>query len=102
MKTLVTGAALALMVSGSALAAEMNWADWDSNADSQLDQNEFTAGLDADGAYDAWDGDRDGMLSRDEFNEGMFSTLDSNQDKILNEPEGVTLDAMRTGWEVDR
>lgn len=98
MKTLMTGAALALLLSGPALAAEM---EWDTDADAQIDEAEFQAGLEDDGVYDRWDEDADGMLSEDEFGRGMFSVFDDDEDGIMNEPEGVTLDAMRTGWEAD-
>lgn len=99
MKTLMTGAALALTISGAALAE--NWTDWDTNADAGLDRTEFRAGLETDATFDTWDADADGMLTRDEFDEGMFSAFDADDDDILNEPEGVTLDAMRTGWDAD-
>lgn len=96
MKTLMTGAAMALMISGTAFAAE-----WDANADGQVDETEFRTGLEADNPFGAWDGDRDGMLSQEEFDQGLWNSFDQDRDGFLDEPEGVTLDAMRSGWEVD-
>lgn len=98
MKTLMTGAALALLLSAPAMADMM---DWDTNADTQIDEAEFGAGLQGDGVYGRWDADADGMLSEDEFNDGVWSMFDDDDDGIMNEPEGVSLDAMRTGWEAD-
>ena len=102
MKTLMTGTAVALMLSGAAYAADMKWNDWDTNADARLDQNEFNAGFDADGMFGGWDADADGMLSQEEFNTGFFGSMDTTGDGFLDEPEGVTLDAVRTGWDADR
>lgn len=98
MRLLTTGAAALLLMAGTAMAQT----DWDANADGQIDQDEFSAGLESDGPFDDWDTDRDESLSREEFDAGMMSSFDTDGDGILNEPEGVTLDAMRTGWDADQ
>lgn len=94
MKTLMMTSAVALLLSGTAYAAG---ADWDTNADGQIDREEFNAAMQSDsGTFTALDTDQSGALSEDEFNAGLnpdaseplaFGDWDTDQNSELSQDE---------------
>ncbi len=90
--TLVASAVLAAPAS----AQSERFADWDSNNNGSLEQDEFSAGLDIHGTFGKWDTDGDNSLSADEFARGMYGAYDVNGDQSIDEDEfgnmGFSLD----------
>ena len=100
-KQTLLGSAMALsLVAAPAIAQELS--EWDQNADSSLDQQEFQTGFDESGAFGGWDANDDDMLSQDEFDAGIgenneefqtrfgndaFSEWDANEDDSLSNDE---------------
>ena len=97
MRILLTSTAAVLFAAGAAYA-DMSW---DANADSNVDREEFRAGL-GENAFGKWDADQDGMLSRDEYDAGVemqddadgfgtwddrYSEWDADQDEMLSRDE---------------
>lgn len=89
-----TSTAVALL----AMPAMADMAEWDSTADSSIDQTEFGAGFGEGGVFGEWDADADEQLNEEEWtagfgdrydeNEfGLFSDWDANQDTFLDENE---------------
>ena len=97
MKTFMMSSAAALLIAGTAFAQS----DWDANADSMIDREEFRAGL-GENAFGEWDADQDNMLSRDEYDAGVemqddadgfgtwddrYGEWDADQDEMLSRDE---------------
>ncbi|MDT0645736.1 hypothetical protein RM545_03455 [Zunongwangia sp. F260] len=64
------------------------FADFDTNADGNIDEDEFDAFYDYD--YTAWDIDEDGVLDEDEFYTVNFANADTDDDDVLSEDEWNT------------
>lgn len=92
----LTAASTAVALLGVPALAEMS--DWDTNADSSIDETEFGTGFGSGGVFGDWDTDADAQLTEDEWNIGFgdeyeeeevgpFSDWDVNQDTYLDENE---------------
>jgi Ca2+-binding EF-hand superfamily protein len=94
MKMLMMSSAVALLLSGAAYAADVKW---DTNADGQIDREEFNAAMQAEtSTFKALDADQSGTLSQDEFNAGVnpdaskplaFGDWDADQNSELSQDE---------------
>jgi Ca2+-binding EF-hand superfamily protein len=56
----------------------MSWDDFDANRDGMITQDEFSAGLDKSGAWDAWDVNDDRKLSEREVDAAVYRAFDIN------------------------
>ena len=99
MKTLMMAAAAALLMTGPAMAADM---EWDANADGNIDANEFNAGF-GDEEFTSFDADGDGMLSSEEYGAGVFGMYDKDKDGMWSQTEAGVWedDALTSGREKD-
>lgn len=91
---MTTAAAATLALAVSAVAGSAQEATtFDVNRDDQgrAAFEDFNAGFDQMGTYDAWDADKDGMLSREEFNHGVWAYYDMNDDDFLDDTEMSTM-----------
>lgn len=89
-KFLGAAAVVAAVLAGPAPAQELTWDDWDGNGDGQVDQDEFSAGMQQQGAFARWDSDGDKRLTEEEFARGMFRDYDVNSDDaILHDEAGM-------------
>ena len=110
MKTLLMSTAAAMLVAGSAYAADVAIIV-DTDNDGFISASEYNAALaERNDAYwfDAWDTDGDGMISRDDFVSGNFATYDVDGDEMLSQDElrawdsdNIRYNAMRSGREVE-
>ena len=89
-KVFAATALAAALLAGSARAQELVFKDWDTNGDGQIDQNEFNAGIQKQGAFARWDTDHDKQLSEQEFERGMFKDYDVNGDNAILQDEAGT------------
>jgi hypothetical protein len=90
LRFLAATAVVATVLAGSSHAQELTWGDWDGNSDGQVDQDEFSAGMQKHGAFARWDSDGDKRLSEEEFERGMFRDYDVNSDDaILHDEAGM-------------
>lgn len=80
---LLTTTAALLLTAGTALAQ----ADWDSDGDGLINEQEFTENAPYDETFGNWDEDGDGMLSEDEFASGVYDTYDEDGDGYWSEDE---------------
>jgi opacity protein-like surface antigen len=76
---ILTAASTAIALLGAPALADM--AEWDANADSTIDQNEFGSGFGGGGVFSQWDADSDSALSEDEWNAGFQSNLEDDYDQ---------------------
>ena len=81
-----TGAALALILAGNPVLAQ-EWADWDTDADLGLTEEEFTAGATEQDVFGGWDADESGVLDEDEFYGGVYNSWDMDDDLQVSEAE---------------
>lgn len=90
LRIFAAAAALTALLVSTAGAQELVFKDWDSNGDGQIDQGEFSAGMQKQGAFARWDTDRDKSLTEEEFERGMFKDYDVNSDDaILHDEAGM-------------
>ena len=91
MSRTLTAATVALaLLASTASAQELVFKGWDSNGDNQVDKDEFSAGMQKQGAFARWDTDRDKRLTQEEFARGMFKDYDVNSDDaILHDEAGM-------------
>ncbi len=90
LRFLAATAIVATLLAGSATAQQLTWGGWDSNGDDQIDQDEFSTGLQKQGAFARWDVNTDNNLSQEEFERGMFKDYDVNSDgAILHDEAGM-------------
>jgi hypothetical protein len=91
MKKLMMTSAAALLVAGTAFAADTSW---DTNGDGMIDRDEYNAGMSQnDSTFGAWDSDGDGTLSRGEYETGVQESDD---------PDGFgSWDERYSGWDAD-
>lgn len=64
-----------------------NFNAWDQNRDNRLHVNEYTTGMNETGIYNDWDTNADSTLDEDEFYEGTFNSLDTNRDNRIDTNE---------------
>lgn len=98
--TLLVSAVALSLFAAPAVAAELG--EWDQDADSTLNEEEFRAGFEENGVFGDWDTDDDNMLSEGEFNTGVgenteafnerfgedaFSEWDEDGDEMVSEDE---------------
>lgn len=93
---ILTAASTAVALLGAPAFADM--VDWDTSADSMVDQDEFGTGFGEGQIFSGWDADADAQLTEDEWSAGFgdrydetafgaFSDWDANQDSYLDENE---------------
>ena len=93
---ILTAASTAVALLGAPALADM--AEWDTSADSMVDQEEFGTGFGEGGTFGEWDADQNQQLTEDEWTTGFgdnydeekfgaFSDWDENQDTNLDENE---------------
>jgi hypothetical protein len=86
-KQSLLGSAMALsLVAAPAIAQEVT--EWDQNADSSLDQQEFQSGFDGAGVFGDWDANDDDMLSQEEFTAGIGENTDDFQSRFGDDAFG--------------
>lgn len=61
------------------------FADFDTNEDGNLDQDEIRATYQYN--FETWDADDDGSLNNDEFNSAIFANTDADDDDFVDEDE---------------
>lgn len=87
-RSLAVVAAVAASVLGAAgLSLPAPAADWDTDGNGVLSQEEFGQGFRNEGVFNKWDEDGDGMLSEDEFTSGVFIDYDRDGSGELDESE---------------
>jgi hypothetical protein len=73
----------------SGMSSEMT--DLDTDGDSMLSQDEYSAGMSVDaegpGTFADYDADASGDISSEEYGQGEFRRYDANQDSMLDETE---------------
>lgn len=60
------------------------WADWDIDADAELNEEEFRQGAEQHGLQDRMDGDGDGSVSQQEVQDFFFELFDENDDDSVD------------------
>lgn len=90
----------------TALSEEGYFDEWDADADGVLDEEEWTAGteeyfVDYDSTdyqvFADWDLDSDGEITEEEFNDGLFDTVDSDDNDKLGQDEWDLFDVEEDG-----
>lgn len=92
--TLGMAVLLAFGIAGTANAQECSMGDWDTDANAELTNDEFTAGIESDDWFGAWDANEDGLLDENEF--GVATSGWGLDNEMLwndwNEDDGVLED----------
>lgn len=61
--------------------------EWDTDANTELSEEEFRTGLTSEGVFGQWDENADTYLDENEVGGGLFETWDANNDMALDENE---------------
>ena len=77
MPKLASAGAIAALMAAAAVAQE-GVTDWDTDGDQMISQDEFRAGWDEAGVFDAWDADDDDAVSQEEFDAGVAEADDAS------------------------
>lgn len=72
---------------GAAWAGDAALADWDTNGDGALGEDEIVAGIQDSATWSEWDQDGSGTLEETEFNQAIFGAWDANDDDYVDETE---------------
>lgn len=65
-------------------------ADWDTDRDTFVSDEEWRAGFSDNGLFDRFDADRNDFLTGDEFTDLAFDVFDANNDAIVDDTEWDT------------
>ncbi|MGF7163356.1 hypothetical protein FHS85_005019 [Rhodoligotrophos appendicifer] len=70
---------------------------WDANKDGSLTQSEFDSGIGdhrqafderyGNGWFNTWDADSNSAITKDEYYDGLYTSYDENNNKVIEEPE---------------
>lgn len=71
---------------------------WDTNKDSQIDQDEFSSIIGDPGLHGDWDTNYDGVYDDDELYTGFFNDWDTDKDGYIDRDEYAT---GNTEWELE-
>lgn len=70
---------------------KQRWADWDANADNELDYDEFHKGISKLDLFKNWNLDNSQLINEVEFATGIFDRWDRNRDNLLSKDEYYNL-----------
>lgn len=63
---------------------DYDYGAWDVNDDELLDYNDFDAGINEYGVFNAWDAGDDGLFTADEITTGFYDTWDADNNDYLD------------------
>ncbi|MCQ0090872.1 hypothetical protein [Roseovarius sp. M141] len=90
MKIITKTACALVMLTGTAAFAQDSTMETD--ADGNINMDQFSTGFSQTGNFTSCDSDGDSMLSEDEYNSCVFRGYDRNQDEKIDADERTTMD----------